>query len=143
MFLNQAGENGPNDVDYRQWASDNWWQNTRLPYGNMLASGDWENFATILDWASGFIPFALARTAALLPGEKGIFFTETLTIFGAYQQDTYGCAGNRPAGYPDWLENSGWMQYDFLGNALSGEGGECRTVVVSTSAPRWWCSTPR
>src|SRR5262249_43315123 len=30
------------DPDWRRWGGDFWWQNTRLPYPPMLASGDFE-----------------------------------------------------------------------------------------------------
>jgi hypothetical protein len=51
----------------------------------MLAAGDVDEMRVVLDWVSGFIPLALARTAALLPGQAGIFFTEVSDINGLYQ----------------------------------------------------------
>jgi hypothetical protein len=41
----------------------------------MLAAGDYDTLAVVLDWASSFLPLALARTRLLLPGVKGTFFT--------------------------------------------------------------------
>lgn len=126
LFTNMAGCNGPNDVDYRQWGPDSWWQNTRLPYGAMLAAGDFDTMRVILDWAASFLPLALARTALLLPGEKGVFFTETVNVFGLYQDGEVSCSP-RPANYPVWLEGpgstGGWVRFDFGGNALGPEAG--------------------
>jgi hypothetical protein len=47
------------------------------------------------------VPTSSSSTQLLLPGEAGIFFTETVTSFGLYQGGEYGCdaATKRPAGY--------------------------------------------
>ena len=47
-FIAQMGNNG--EADARDWGSCNWWQNTRLPYGAMLAAGDYDTFETILKY---------------------------------------------------------------------------------------------
>lgn len=94
----------------------------------MLPAGDVEGMRVVLDWVSSFIPLASARTNLLLPGEAGIFFTETVTSFGLYQGGEYGCDSdkNRPSGYPDWLEGpggeGGWVRYDFSGNGFAEAG---------------------
>ena len=46
----------------RQWGESSWWQNTRLPYGSMLAAGDADTFETILKWHLNMLPFARARS---------------------------------------------------------------------------------
>jgi hypothetical protein len=125
--------NGVSDVDYRQWGKlvclwmmerascsnplsplsgpDHWWQNTRLPYGAMLLAGDFDGLENVLDWASNMIPLLTARSQLLLPEKSsGIYTTETVTLFGLFQQAEFQC-GTRPPGYPLWLENSGWVQY--------------------------------
>ena len=128
LFTNQAGVNGPSDVDYRQWGPNHWFQNTRFPYQTMLPAGDAECMRVVLDWTSSFIPLAAARTALLLPGQSGIFFTETVNSFGLYQGGEYGCnsASNRPQGYPVWLEGpgseGGWVRYDYGGNGFAEAG---------------------
>jgi hypothetical protein len=94
----------------------------------MLPAGDVEGMRVVLDWVTSFIPLAAARTQLLLPGEAGIFFTETVTSFGLYQGGEYGCdaATKRPAGYPEWLEGpgseGGWVRYDFGGNGFAEAG---------------------
>ena len=104
------------------------WQNTRLPYGNMIASGDADSMRVVLDWVSGFVPLALARTATLLPSESGIFFTEVSDLNGLYQGSLYGCANatEHPPGYPVWLEgkvSGGWTRFDFGGNGHGPTAG--------------------
>ena len=44
-FIAARGSNG--EADKRQWGADNWWQNTRLPYGAMLAAGDFDTFQVL------------------------------------------------------------------------------------------------
>jgi len=86
-------------VDNRQWGPDHWWQNTRLPYWNMLAAGDADSIRVVLDWVSGFIPLAVARTTTVLPPPNaGIFFTEVSDISGLYQGGLYGCTDDTRAG---------------------------------------------
>lgn len=99
LFMTQAGSSGPVDVDHRQWGPDHWWQNTRLPYWNMLTAGDADSLRVVLDWVSGFIPLASARTHVVLPeGNEGIFFTEVSDINGLYQGGLYGCTDSSRAG---------------------------------------------
>ena len=60
----------------------------------------------VLDWVSSFAPLLRARTELLLPGETGLFATETVFTHGLFQEPEYdGCNKNsRPPGYPVWLE---------------------------------------
>jgi len=89
----------------------------------MLLNGDFDGLQNVLDWASGLLPLLSNRSQLLLPEHStGIYTTETVTGFGLFQQGEYQC-GQRPAGYPVWLENSGWVQLDFGGNALGPEAG--------------------
>ena len=95
----------------------------------MFASGDYDTFKPVLEWASAFLPLALARTKLLLPEVEGVFFTETTNAFGLYQGESYDlCIPNnpnttRPVGYPQWLSWSAWQRWDFSGNALGPEAG--------------------
>jgi len=93
----------------------------------MLPAGDVENMRVVLDWTASLIPLASARTELLLPGESGIFFTETVSTFGLYQGPEYdGCDPKREEGYPRWLEGpggeGGWVRYDFGGNGFAEAG---------------------
>jgi hypothetical protein len=74
----------------------------------MLAAGDIDSFRVVLDWVSGMLPLALARTQLLLPAEQGAWWTETITQEGLYLGEEYACdPTQRPTGYPVWLAGPG------------------------------------
>ena len=79
----------PNLPDSRGWGANSWWQNTRLPYGNMLASADFNVHANILEFFLQMTDFSTARTMFLF-NHTGIFYTETKTLYGAYALRDYG-----------------------------------------------------
>jgi len=131
LFMNAVGNSGVLDIDFRQWGQNFWWQNTRLPYGNMLASGDFEEMTVVLEWLLQQLPFLKIRSEHLLPPPaQGIYTTEVTTLWGSYAQGAYEESGKsgaclpRPEGYPSWLSVSGWTQFDFFGNAAGGEGSQ-------------------
>ncbi len=53
----------PGDADYRRWGPGYWWQNTRLPYLSMCASGDFELMQPLFRMYAGEVLMPLARTA--------------------------------------------------------------------------------
>ena len=77
------------NADYRRWGGGYWFQNTRLIYWPLLASGDSE---MLRPW------YALFENAADLcryrcaekVGAEGLFFPETMTLWGTYRNDNYG-----------------------------------------------------
>lgn len=77
------------DPDWRRWGDCFWWQNTRLPYAPMLASGDFEMLEPLFRTYLAALPLAKARTA-LYHGAKGAYFPETMTFFGTYSNNDYG-----------------------------------------------------
>ncbi len=77
------------DADYRLWGGPYWFQNTRLCYWPMTASGDYE---MMLPWFRMFreaLPLAKARTNTYY-GHDGAFFPETMYFWGTYANDNYG-----------------------------------------------------
>jgi hypothetical protein len=89
---------GPDlDPDWRRWGDCFWWQNTRLPYHPMLASGDFEMMEPLFRLYREALPLSRAR-AQLYHGVRGAYFPETMTIFGAYSNGDYGWdrAGHEP-----------------------------------------------
>ncbi|MBI4880259.1 MAG: hypothetical protein HY812_11465 [Planctomycetes bacterium] len=81
---------GPDlDADWRKWGGDYWWQNTRLPYHPMLASGDFEMLAPLFRFYRDVLPLCEAR-ARLYHGARGAYFPETMTSFGTYANGDYG-----------------------------------------------------
>lgn len=99
---------GPDfDPDWRRWGDCFWWQNTRLPYHSMLASGDFEMMEPLFRLFEEALPLCSAR-AQLYHGVAGAYFPETMTIFGACSNGDYGWdrAGHEA---PDVL--CPWWQY--------------------------------
>ena len=94
-----------------------------------MAAGDIDSFISILDFVLSILPVALARTALLLPGETGAFWTETInSVNGLYLSEEYACdPSQRPTGYPPWLTGpgslGGWVRFDFGGNGWGPEAG--------------------
>lgn len=79
----------PFNPDWRKWGGCFWWQNTRLPYYPMLASGDFDMMEPLFGFHERLLPAAKARTA-LYYNAKGVYWPETMTSFGTYANGDYG-----------------------------------------------------
>ncbi|MBX7256566.1 MAG: hypothetical protein K1Y02_09410 [Candidatus Hydrogenedentes bacterium] len=77
------------DADYRRWGGPYWFQNTRLIYWPLMASGDFDMAAPLFRMYTDALPFAEARTQTYF-GHDGAFFPETMYFWGAYANDNYG-----------------------------------------------------
>jgi hypothetical protein len=75
--------------DWRRWGDCFWWQNTRLPYFPMLARGDFDELPALFRLYREALPICKAR-AKLYYDADGVYFPETMTIFGAYANRDYG-----------------------------------------------------
>lgn len=81
---------GPDfNADWRKWGDCFWWQNTRLPYFPMIARGDFDEVRTLFRFYEHVLPICRAR-AKLYYHATGVYFPETMTIFGAYANNDYG-----------------------------------------------------
>ena len=76
-------------ADERKWGAAYWFQNTRLIYWPMLASGDFEMMRPLFEMYSGILPFLKDRTR-LYFDHDGAFFPETMLFWGAYVNRDYG-----------------------------------------------------
>ncbi|MGN0230140.1 MAG: DUF5703 domain-containing protein [Muribaculaceae bacterium] len=85
----------PYNPDFRMWGPDYWWQNTRLMYHPMLASGDFDMMQPLFDHYMRVLPM-LKRNAEVLWKSKGAVNPETATIFGTFDCRDYGWEGNHP-----------------------------------------------
>ncbi|MBK8179777.1 MAG: hypothetical protein IPK67_12985 [Planctomycetes bacterium] len=100
------------DPDWRRWGDAYWWQNTRLAYHAMLASGDTEMLAPLFTFYRGLLPLCEAR-AKLYYGASGAYFPETITVLGTYSNGDYGWdRSGRPIGdvqcpWWQWAWNQG------------------------------------
>ena len=77
------------DADYRRWGGPYWWQNTRLPYWPMLASGDFDVMLPLFSTYQAMLPLAEHRTRTWF-GHAGAFIGETVYFWGMYNNTNYG-----------------------------------------------------
>ena len=93
----------PYDADYRRWGGPYWFQNTRLPYWTMLASGDFDLMQPFFRMYTDALMLARVRTKVYFKHE-GVFFPETMDFWGAYANSNYGW--KREGKEPNWVENT-------------------------------------
>ena len=84
----------PYSPDYRLWGPDYWWQNTRLIYHPLLASGDTELMQPFINHYWRVLPM-MKRNAEVLWGAKGAMSPETATIYGTYDCRDFGWDANK------------------------------------------------
>jgi len=101
-------EGQPHNPDWRKWGGSFWWQNTRLPYYSMLASGDIEMMEPLFRFYENALPGSKARTT-LYYGAQGVYWPETITTFGAYSNGDYGW--NRDGLAPGDISPCPWWQW--------------------------------
>jgi hypothetical protein len=77
------------DADYRDWGSAQWFQNARLLYWPMIASGDFDVMAPFYGTYLSALPLAKARTR-IYYHHGGAFFSETSYAWGTYSNFDYG-----------------------------------------------------
>ncbi len=103
---------GPDlNPDWRRWGDCYWWQNTRLPYFAMVASGDADLADSLFRLYEAVLPVSAAR-ARLYYGSSGAYFPETMTPFGAYANRDYGWdrTGKQPGDVDSVWWRYAWQQ---------------------------------
>ena len=101
------------DPDYRRWGHGYWWQNTRLPYYPLFASGDLEAFDPLFRMYGGLVEFHAKRTRKYL-GHGGAYFPECMQPWGDHFASAYG-ASSAWKDRPDKLQDCGWHKYEWVG----------------------------
>ena len=86
---NRNGAIVKSDPDWRAWGGDFWYQNTRLPYWPMLASGDYDLMKPLFRMYLNTLPLAKARTRIWFNCE-GAFIPETMSFWGMFSNFDYG-----------------------------------------------------
>jgi hypothetical protein len=101
------------DPDYRRWGPGYWWQNTRLPYISMCASGDFDLMQPLFAMYAGPV-FELSkyRTRHYF-GHGGVYYPECIYFWGAVFSETYGWTPF--AERQDKLQESGWHKWEWVG----------------------------
>jgi Domain of unknown function (DUF5703) len=80
----------PGDADYRRWGPGYWWQNTRLPYMSMCASGDFDLLEPLYRMYMGdVLEMAKYRTERYF-GQAGAYLNECVYFWGAAFNESYG-----------------------------------------------------
>jgi len=102
----------PGDGDYRQWGPGYWWQNTRLPYYSMCASGDFEQMEPLFRmYGRDLMPLFKYRTRLYL-AHDGAFIPECIYFWGDVFTETYGW---KPfAERTDKLQEGGWHKWEWV-----------------------------
>ena len=87
------------DADYRRWGGPYWFQNTRLIYWPMLASGDFEMMQPFFKMYFDDRLLAERRTRTYF-NHEGLFYPETMYFWGTYANKNYGWKREgKPASY--------------------------------------------
>jgi hypothetical protein len=90
LFTTDArDENQSFDADYRRRGGCYWFQNTRLIYWPMLATGDFDLMQPLFGMYLDALPMALHRTRTYF-SHPGAFFPETMYFWGSYLNFDYG-----------------------------------------------------
>jgi hypothetical protein len=77
------------DPDFRRWGGANWFQNFRLLYWPMIASGDFDVMQPLFRTYRAALPLAQQRTRNYY-GHDGALFLETSYFWGTYANVDYG-----------------------------------------------------
>jgi alpha-L-fucosidase 2 len=99
-------------ADYRRWGPGYWWQNTRLPYMSMPASGDFDLLRPFFRMYSGLLPLCEYRTR-LYFGHRGAYFPECINFWGIVFPETWG--NKFLADMPERIQASGYHKYEWVG----------------------------
>ena len=103
----------PGDADYRRWGPGYWWQNTRLPYLSMCASGDFEMMLPLFHmYADELMPLNVYRTKHYF-GHDGAYIPECIYFWGDVFSETYGWTPFEERG-EDKLQTSRWHKWEWV-----------------------------
>ncbi|MCP5537859.1 MAG: hypothetical protein H7A51_16700 [Akkermansiaceae bacterium] len=83
--------NKPGDADYRRWGPGYWWQNTRLPYLGLCASGDMEMLEPLFRmYVDDILPYNKHRTKEYFGLENAAYYAECIHFWGDVFNESYG-----------------------------------------------------
>ena len=97
------------DPDWRCWGGSYWFQNTRLCYWPMLASGDFDMMDPWFRMYLKALPLSKARMQAYYKFEGAASFQETMNFWGMPNNNDWGWGGAGPE------PGSGYIRYYFSG----------------------------
>ena len=83
------------DGDYRRWGGMYWWQNTRLPYWSMPASGDFDMMQPLFWMYNNVLGLCRDKTKIFYKHD-GVFFPETMYFWGTNGNCDFGWGHKGP-----------------------------------------------
>lgn len=98
LTFDYKGQNG----DYRNWGPGYWYQNCRLYYWPLTASGDFDLKKPWFDMYMNMLDLQTDVTR-LYYGHGGAFYPETLNFFGMFTQDDWGWNNQGKASQTRWI----------------------------------------
>jgi len=98
LTFDYKGQNG----DFRTWGPGYWYQNCRLYYWPLTASGDFDMKKPWFDMYMNMLQLQTDITQ-IYYGHGGAFFPETLNFFGMYIQDDWGWNNRGKASQTRWI----------------------------------------
>ncbi len=105
-------EGKPGYADYRRWGPGYWWQNTRLPYLSMFASGDFDLLQPFFKmYADDIFKVSQFRTKKYF-GIDGVYYPECMYFWGSVFTATYGWTPWEER--EDRLQESGWHKWEWV-----------------------------
>ncbi len=102
----------PASHDYRRWGAGYWFQNTRLPYYSMLASGDFDLMEPFFRMYCGLVPVCEYRAQKYF-GFNGAYFPECIYFTGEAFPEVYLFTPWNER--EDKLQASGWHKREWVG----------------------------
>ncbi|MBM4042392.1 MAG: LamG domain-containing protein, partial [Planctomycetes bacterium] len=104
---------GKSDPDYRRWGPGYWWQNTRLSYVSMPASGDYDLMQPLYRmYVDDLLALCKFRTR-LYCGHDGAYYPECIYFWGPMFSETYGWQPWDQRA--DKLQASRWHKWEWVG----------------------------
>ena len=101
------------DADYRRWGPGYWWQNTRLPYLSMCASGDFEMMEPLFRMYVDDLSPVHALRSRQYTGHDGLLIPECMYFWGGTFAATYGWTPWNERG-EDRLQESPWHKREWV-----------------------------
>ena len=105
-------EDNPGNADYRRWGPGYWWQNTRLPYLSMCATGDFDLMQPLFNMYAGNVYQLNKFRTKKYFGFDGVYYPECIYFWGSVFTSTYGWTPY--AERKDKLQESGYHKWEWV-----------------------------
>lgn len=140
----------PGDADYRAWGPGYWWQNTRLPYISLCATGDYEMLEPLFRlYVDDFLPLNQYRTKHYFGIENAAYYIECMDFWGDVFNESYGWQPRserqdplQQSGYHKWEWVAGpelvWMMLDAYDHTLDRALLEKRLLPTADAVIRFF-----